>query len=153
MPLSRASVSAGAAIVAACLAARTGTAAPRATGRIEGRVTIAVPVAAAPPSAAYASRRLAPAAAPAPASEIRNVVVYVKDAPRPASLAPMRASILQQNETFVPHLVAITTGSIVEFPNGDQFFHDVFSLSRAGSFNLGSYRRARASPSGSRGPA
>ncbi len=104
-------------------------------------MTISVPVPPAPPSAAYSSRRLP--ATPAPATEIRNVIVYLKDAPRPASLAPMRASILQQNETFVPHVVAITTGSTVEFPNGDSFFHDVFSLSRSGSFDLGSYPKGK----------
>jgi plastocyanin len=141
VPLSRANASAGAAIVAACLAARPGVAAPGAAGRIEGRVTISVPVPPAPPSAAYGSRRLA--ATPAPATEISNVIVYVKDAPRQASLPPMRASILQQNETFVPHVVAVTTGSTVEFPNGDPFFHDVFSLSRSGSFDLGSYPKGK----------
>jgi hypothetical protein len=43
----------------------------------------------------------------------------------------------------VPHVVAVTTGSSVAFPNQDPFFHNVFSLSRGASFNLGRY------PSGS----
>jgi plastocyanin len=128
-------------VAAAWLAGRPGAAAPPATGRIEGKVTISVPVAAAPPSAAYGSRRIAPT--PAPQSEVTNVIVYVKNAPKPASVAPVRASIVQENETFVPHVVAITAGSTVDFPNGDPFFHDVFSLSRNGSFDLGSYPKGK----------
>jgi len=43
----------------------------------------------------------------------------------------------------MPRTVAITTGSRVDFPNGDPFFHDVFSLSRTGSFDLGSYPKGQ----------
>jgi hypothetical protein len=45
----------------------------------------------------------------------------------------------QRNEQFVPHLLAITTGSTVEFPNNDTTFHNVFSLSRPRTFDLGRY--------------
>jgi hypothetical protein len=38
-------------------------------------------------------------------------------------------------------VVAITTGSSVEFPNFDPYFHNVFSLSRAASFDLGRFPR------------
>jgi hypothetical protein len=38
-------------------------------------------------------------------------------------------------------VVAITTGSTVEFPNFDPYFHNVFSLSRAASFDLGRFPR------------
>ena len=40
-------------------------------------------------------------------------------------------------ETFEPRVLAVTQGSTVEFPNDDPFFHNVFSLSRAASFDLG----------------
>ena len=36
----------------------------------------------------------------------------------------------QRNETFVPHVLAVTTGTVVDFPNTDPFYHNVFSLSR-----------------------
>jgi hypothetical protein len=45
----------------------------------------------------------------------------------------------QRNETFVPHLLAVTTGTVVDFPNGDPFYHNVFSLSKANRFDLGRY--------------
>ena len=44
-----------------------------------------------------------------------------------------RASMDQRNETFVPHVLAITTGTVVDFPNSDRFYHNVFSLSKAGA--------------------
>lgn len=115
---------------------------PRATGRIEGRVTITVPIATAPPSAAYGARRVEKAA-PRTGSELSNVIVFIQDAPRVSPLPVTRARILQENETFSPRVVAITRGSTVDFPNGDPFFHDVFSLSRSGTFDLGSYPRGQ----------
>lgn len=112
------------------------------TGRLQGRVAITVPVSKAPPSAAYGTRRIEKGPAET-VSELTNVVVFVQDAPRPQNLQPTRARIVQENETFVPRVVAITRGSTVDFPNADPFFHDVFSLSRAGTFDLGSYPRGQ----------
>lgn len=111
------------------------------TGRITGHVTLTAPVAAPLASAAYATRRVERVSAPPPTNEINNVVVFVQDGPRPASITPMHAEIAQQGETFVPRVVAVTRGSTIDFPNGDPYFHDVFSLSRAASFDLGSYPR------------
>jgi hypothetical protein len=54
---------------------------------------------------------------------------------------PQRATIRQTNEEFVPHVVAVTAGSTVDFPNDDLIFHNVFSLSRAATFDLGRYPR------------
>jgi hypothetical protein len=45
----------------------------------------------------------------------------------------------QRNERFVPHVLAVTVGSVVEFPNSDRTYHNVFSLSRAKRFDLGRY--------------
>ena len=53
----------------------------------------------------------------------------------------MRAQMRQQDKGFVPRLVAITRGSTVEFPNSDPFFHNVFSLSRGATFDLGRFPR------------
>jgi plastocyanin len=75
------------------------------------------------------------------ASELTNVVVFVKAPPTPAP--PVRAVIRQVDEEFVPHLVAVTVGSTVDFPNDDLLFHNVFSLSRAATFDLGRFPRGR----------
>ena len=112
------------------------------TGRVEGRVSITIPVSSAPPSAAYGARRVERPAART-GSELANVVVFISNAPAAAQLPVTRARILQENETFIPRVVAITRGSTVEFPNGDPFFHDVFSLSRSATFDLGSYPKGQ----------
>jgi hypothetical protein len=49
----------------------------------------------------------------------------------------------QQNEAFVPHVLAIAAGSTVDFPNNDRTYHNVFSLSEARSFDLGRYAAGR----------
>jgi plastocyanin len=68
-------------------------------------------------------------------------VVYLESAPRAAFdlVEPGRASMDQRNETFVPHVLAVTAGTIVDFPNSDRFYHNVFSLSKAARFDLGRY--------------
>jgi plastocyanin len=72
-------------------------------------------------------------------SELPNVVVFVKAPPTPS--APGRLAIRQVDEEFAPHLLAITAGSTVDFPNEDFLFHNVFSLSRLATFDLGRYPR------------
>jgi hypothetical protein len=49
----------------------------------------------------------------------------------------------QRNETFVPHVLAITTGTVVDFPNSDLIYHNVFSLSKPARFDLGRYAAGR----------
>jgi plastocyanin len=68
-------------------------------------------------------------------------VVYLETAPRGAfeQTETGRAVLDQRNETFVPHVLAITTGTTVEFPNSDRIYHNVFSLSKPASFDLGRY--------------
>ena len=68
-------------------------------------------------------------------------VVYLEAAARGAfeRIEPGRVVMNQRNETFVPHLLAVTTGTIVDFPNSDAFYHNVFSLSKANRFDLGRY--------------
>lgn len=109
---------------------------PQDTG-VRGRVEIGIPVNTRRPATAYPTR-VVPQPALAPASELRHVVVYLKDAPARA-VAPVKASIRQKDENFIPRVVAVTVGSEVDFPNDDPIYHNVFSLSRARTFNLGRY--------------
>jgi plastocyanin len=75
-------------------------------------------------------------------------VVYVETAPRGAfeRTEMPRAVMDQRNETFVPHVLAITTGTTVDFPNSDRIYHNVFSLSRTGPFDLGRYATGHSKP-------
>jgi plastocyanin len=115
------------------------TAVGAAMGRIEGTVRLVAPPGAPIPSGAYPSRRVS--RPPQRVSEIGNVVVYLKDAPRAATLPAIRAQMRQEDEGFMPRLVAVTRGSTVEFPNADPYFHNVFSLSRGATFDLGRFPR------------
>jgi plastocyanin len=74
-------------------------------------------------------------------SDLRRGVVYLESAPQGAfeERESPRAVMDQQNETFVPHVLAIRAGTSVEFPNSDKTYHNVFSLSKAKRFDLGRY--------------
>jgi len=72
-------------------------------------------------------------------------VVYLESAPRgafePAERPPARLD--QRNEAFHPYVLPIQVGTVVEFPNSDPFFHNVFSLSKVQPFDLGRYPQGR----------
>lgn len=57
--------------------------------------------------------------------------------------APAVASMGQKDRSFTPDFVVIPAGSTVSFPNGDRVFHNVFSLSKPRSFDLGNYPRGQ----------
>ncbi|MBL0215709.1 MAG: hypothetical protein IPQ07_17740 [Myxococcales bacterium] len=57
---------------------------------------------------------------------------------------PKRHVIEQRGREFLPHLAAISVGSAVSFPNFDTVFHNVFSTSPLGSFDLGIYKAGEA---------
>lgn len=105
-------------------------------GRVSGTVRLALARGAPSGASVYAGRSVAPR--PKSQPEIRNVIVFFADAPAQGS-KPMRASIAQKDEQFFPHVVAVKTGSSVDFPNDDSIFHNVFSLSRPATFDLGRY--------------
>jgi plastocyanin len=80
--------------------------------------------------------------------ERSHVVVYLEGSS--ASVAaesitsePIKAEMEQQNRRFAPDLVVIPSGSSVSFPNFDPIFHNVFSLSKAKSFDLGNYSKGQ----------
>ena len=61
------------------------------------------------------------------------------DAPFSAKPLSQSPQMVQRNKTFEPHLLVIPAGTVVQFPNEDQFFHNVFSLSNGRRFDLGLY--------------
>lgn len=112
-----------------------------AAGPIRGTVSIREAYVVVEPRPAPSS--LGGPATPRP-RELRPAVVYLESAPRGAfEGSEARATMDQRNETFVPHVLAITVGTTVDFPNSDLTFHNVFSLSKAASFDLGRYPKGR----------
>src|SRR5262245_47043307 len=70
--------------------------------------------------------------------EVLDAVVYFK--PRQAAalrLEPRVHEIVMRRKEFVPHVVALTAGSTVRFPNSDPILHNVFSVSGGNAFDLG----------------
>jgi plastocyanin len=111
-------------------------------GSIRGRVEIRRAVPAATPRASMTEGSVLKA--PDFTDRLRSVV-YLETAPRAAfeQIDPAHAVMDQRNETFVPHLLAITTGTTVDFPNSDRIYHNVFSLSKTKTFDLGRYAAGR----------
>ncbi len=73
--------------------------------------------------------------------ERSHVVVYLEG--DLGSAPGTTASIEQKDRRFVPDLVTIPAGSTVSFPNFDPIFHNVFSLSKPKSFDLGNYPKGQ----------
>jgi len=57
---------------------------------------------------------------------------------------PLKKAIVdQRNRSFVPHVLVVTVGTEVQFPNNDTIFHNVFSASEINRFDLGVYPRGK----------
>ncbi len=57
----------------------------------------------------------------------------------PAPVPQQKYTLTQKDKMFSPHLLVVPTGSSVDFPNLDPFFHNVFSLFNGKRFDLGLY--------------
>ncbi len=63
--------------------------------------------------------------------EVSSELRAAKDAPHPV--------LLQKNKRFTPHVLVVQVGSVIDFPNRDPFFHNVFSYFNGKRFDLGLY--------------
>lgn len=80
-------------------------------------------------------------------SEMNEFVVYLEGsvgtnaAPpeKPAQVVTNRR-ISQKGAVFSPHILPVMAGTTVEWPNHDEIFHNVFSISDAKPFDLGLYK-------------
>jgi len=71
-----------------------------------------------------------------------DVVVWLTPLDSHTPLKPFHAGplkLVQHNKSFEPHLLVVPVGAVVEFPNRDPFFHNVFSLFEGKRFDLGLY--------------
>jgi hypothetical protein len=98
-------------------------------------------VASSPDAVANVHMRLAFSGHPARRALPVSVLWLVPLAPTPPSpfLPVQHYTLLQKNREFKPHLLVVPVGSVVEFPNKDPFFHNVFSLFDGRRFDLGLY--------------
>lgn len=126
-----------------------------ATGRIQGTVEISTALSTRRPQFRIYAEPGSGSTPPAPpkdaiAAELKNVVIYLEGPPVGVTLAgatgstaaPRRVSMSQRDERFAPHVLPVVQGTTIDFPNDDDVYHNVFSLSAAagkGGFDLGRY--------------
>jgi plastocyanin len=75
-------------------------------------------------------------------SELTDFVIYID---QPVTNAPPTAPktlqvVTQRDAVFRPHVLPVLVGSTVEWPNKDDIFHNVFSMSESNPFDLGLYK-------------
>jgi plastocyanin len=115
-------------------------AARAAEGRIEGIVTVSSALVSRKPRFRFYDDAGAPPPPP-PANELANVVIYLEPNASSPQPAPVRASLEQRDERFQPRVLVVPVHSTIDFPNRDDVYHNVFSLSGVRSFDLGRYGR------------
>ena len=79
-------------------------------------------------------------------AELKDFVVHVVGPPgtnaappeKPAQVVTRKVS--QKGAAFTPHVLPIVVGTTVEWPNNDDIFHNVFSISESKEFDLGLYK-------------
>ena len=78
---------------------------------------------------------------------VREAVVYAIPEGRAVPPARNKTAIMdQRNRMFVPHVLAVQTGTSVRFPNSDDVRHHVYSFSPAKPFQLPLYKGTPANP-------
>jgi plastocyanin len=79
------------------------------------------------------------------ASDTSNVAIWLVPLDQSGVAVPASRKsanppqLLQRNKTFEPHVLIVPLGTMVEFPNQDPFFHNIFSLYDGRRFDLGLY--------------
>ena len=120
-------------------------AAPAVAGSLRGSVRVPY----APPTEAvfhpYAGRASSlPAPTRTPRGLVTDAVLYLERLPEGVSLpdtSGVHPQLGQRGQAFEPRVVVVPLGGVVDFPNFDPIFHNVFSVSPARRFDLGKYPR------------
>lgn len=78
--------------------------------------------------------------------KLRDFVIYI-DQPMgdfaASVLEPQTVKTTQKDANFEPHVLPIVVGSTVRWPNEDDIYHNVFSMSDAKEFDLGYYKKEK----------
>lgn len=73
----------------------------------------------------------------------KKAVVFIVKAPGKYPLPQSRPIMRQKNVAIVPHVLPVLVGSTVDFPNEDEIYHNIFSLSPTKTFDLGRYSKGK----------
>ncbi|MCS7210202.1 MAG: carboxypeptidase regulatory-like domain-containing protein [Chloroherpetonaceae bacterium] len=76
---------------------------------------------------------------PKSSSPFEDVVVSAHPLSFKPELKPLTRdrTIDQRGATFIPRVLPVTQGTVVQFINNDPFYHNVFSLTPGNEFNIG----------------
>jgi plastocyanin len=79
-------------------------------------------------------------------TDLANAVIYLEPAvpARVSADETAGAQIAMLERQFLPHVVLVSPGSSVSFPNRDGFSHNIFSNTPGAAFDLGLYGRGEA---------
>jgi plastocyanin len=82
-------------------------------------------------------------------ADMHDFVVYIEghvgtNAVVPAAQLAVVSStrVKQEGAMFSPHVLPVVVGTTVQWPNNDQIFHNVFSVSETTNFDLGLYKNS-----------
>lgn len=75
-------------------------------------------------------------------ASLRDFVVNIDQLVAPPA-GPVPAQIVQRDATFEPHVLPVVVGTTVRWPNEDDIFHNVFSMTETQDFNLGFYKKEK----------
>jgi plastocyanin len=79
-------------------------------------------------------------------SQMRDFVVFIEGKVGSNSVASTNneyvttSRVAQKGAQFAPHILPVLAGTTVEWPNNDDIFHNVFSISEAKEFDLDLYK-------------
>jgi hypothetical protein len=73
---------------------------------------------------------------------LTDFVIYIDQLVAPP-LGPVPLKIVQRDATFEPHVLPVVVGTTVRWPNEDDIFHNVFSMTETQDFNLGFYKKEK----------
>jgi plastocyanin len=108
---------------------------------VEGKVSLPKPEPMELPTARYAGQvgEIEP-------PDLPRAVVYLEGQFPNADTNAVQKEVLQKGMQFHPALLPVQVGTTVAFPNGDDFYHNVFSYSKTKRFDLGRYRKTDRPP-------
>jgi len=79
-------------------------------------------------------------------AELHDFIIYIDERSTNQPALPgktvrvvTKKKVTQKGAMFSPHVLPIMVGTTVEWPNNDEIYHNVFSMSEAKEFDLGLY--------------
>ena len=77
---------------------------------------------------------------------LRDFIVYIDqplEAVVPAAERDKVVKTTQKDANFDPHVLPVVVGTTVRWPNEDDIYHNVFSMSETNPFDLGYYKKEK----------